>query len=121
MRLIIAGSRDLIIPLEQLDDILYEALKEKIHNITEVVSGVAAGIDTVGERWAECRPDYIKIKQFPADWDTHGPSAGPIRNKQMAQYADAAVVIMKKGGSKGSKNMIDHMKRLKKPVYVVEV
>ena len=119
MKLIIAGSRDLELTLTQLDDIL-EELKVPTEQVTEVVSGKARGIDTLGELWAECRPDPLAIKEFPADWDTHGKSAGVIRNKQMAIYADAAVIIMKRGGSPGSKNMKDHMHRLKKPVYTYE-
>lgn len=120
MKLIIAGSRDLELTLTQLDDIL-EELKVPTELVTEVVSGAAAGIDSLGELWAECRPDPLPIKRFEADWNGLGKAAGPVRNKQMAVYADAAVVIMKKGGSPGSKNMKDHMHRLKKPVYTYEV
>lgn len=120
MKLIIAGSRDLELTLEAFDDIIYNCGID-ISAITEVVSGGAAGIDTIGEHWAECRPDPLDITVFQADWDTHGVAAGPIRNKEMAKYADAALVIMKKGGSKGSKNMIDHMHRMKKPVTVIEL
>lgn len=120
MKLIIAGSRDLQLTLTQLDDIL-EKLNVPIKQITEVVSGVAKGIDSLGECWAECRPDPLSIKQFPADWSTHGRAAGPIRNKQMAEYADMAVVIMRKGGSRGSQNMIQTMINLNKPVYIYEM
>lgn len=120
MRLIIAGSRDLVITLTELDDIM-ESLKIPIGQVTEVVSGGATGIDTVGENWAECRPDPLFIKLFLPDWDQYGKSAGPIRNKAMAQYADAALIITKKGWTPGSKNMHDTMRRMKKPVYVFEL
>lgn len=120
MKLIIAGSRDLELTLTHLDDIMTE-LKVPIETVTEVVSGGASGIDTLGELWAECRPDPLKMVRFEADWNTHGKAAGPMRNKQMAIYADMALVIMKKGGSPGSKNMKDHMHRMKKPVFVYEV
>lgn len=120
MKLIIAGSRDLQLTLTQLDDIMTE-LKVPTELVTEVVSGGASGIDAIGELWAECRPDPLKMIRFEADWDTHGKAAGPIRNKQMGLYADAALIITKKGWTPGSKNMHDIMRRLKKKVWVKEV
>jgi hypothetical protein len=93
-----------------------EELKVPVEQITEIVSGAARGIDSLGERWAEYRPDPIPVKQFPADWDTHGKAAGPIRNRAMADYADALLVVWD-GKSRGTKNMLDHVYRLKKPVY----
>ena len=55
---------------------------------------------------------------FPADWDKHGRAAGPIRNKQMADYADVLIAVWD-GKSRGTKNMIDEMNKLMKPVYIV--
>ena len=49
-----------------------------------VVSGCARGADQLGERWANSRG--LEIVRFPADWDRHGNSAGPIRNQMMADY-----------------------------------
>lgn len=56
--------------------------------------------------------------EFPADWDTYGKAAGPIRNQQMASYADALLLIWD-GKSKGSMNMKNNMLRLNKPVYEI--
>lgn len=81
--------------------------------ITEVVCGMAKGVDTHGMYWAKDKG--IPWKEFPADWDRYGKAAGPIRNKQMAEYADAAIVIHL--NTKGSRNMISQMEKLKKPVY----
>lgn len=112
MKVIIAGSRDIedinIVPKAM--DRFYGV------NITEVVSGKASGIDTLGEIWAEAND--IPVKSFPANWKKYGKAAGPLRNKEMAEYADAAVVIH--NGSKGSLNMISEMKKLGKPVYEVK-
>jgi predicted Rossmann fold nucleotide-binding protein DprA/Smf involved in DNA uptake len=120
MKLIIAGSRDIDLLLEELDDIL-EELGVPLEEVTELVSGGAAGIDSLGEHWAECRPDHLKVTRFMPDWDAYGRAAGPIRNKLMAEYADIAVIIMKKGGSRGSLNMTSQMMNLNKKVYVKEV
>lgn len=115
MKLIIAGSRTLTIRYKNMLDIID---LHYIHptDIDEVVSGGAPGIDFSGEIFAE---GYgISLKQFPADWETHGKAAGPIRNKQMAEYADALLLIWD-GESRGSKNMKETMLELGKPVYEV--
>lgn len=113
MKVIIAGSRDIVYYSPQLTC----AVIESGFDITEVVSGCAKGIDTLGEEWAF--GGDIPVSRFPADWNKHGKAAGPIRNRQMAEYADAAIVIH--NGSKGSLNMIQTMKKLGKPVYEVNL
>ncbi len=99
MKVIIAGSRS-------WDN--YKRLKEELdafpHPITEVVSGKCpTGADIMGELWAQEKG--IPVKAFPADWSAHGKTAGPIRNRQMAKYADALVLFWN-GTSKGSANML---------------
>jgi len=118
MKLIIAGSRNF--DHKVVDDDLIENLLRgfKIQSqISEVVSGNCQGIDSAGELWAANWQD-IPIKDFPADWDKHGKSAGPKRNKQMAEYGDALLLIWD-GRSKGSFNMKSEMMKLGKPVYEV--
>ena len=60
----------------------------------------------------------IHFALFDADWETHGKAAGPIRNAQMAKYADALLLIWD-WKSKGSANMKQEMFKLNKPVYEV--
>lgn len=50
--------------------------------------------------------DIDKLKIFPADWDKYGRRAGPIRNREMAEYADALLAYWD-GKSRGTKNMIE--------------
>ena len=98
MKLIIAGARDY-----QLTDDDFAKLN-MIENVTEVVSGTCRGVDQCGEFWAETH--NIPIKRFPADWKTFGRAAGPIRNKQMAEYADAVVLFHPdKNNSRGTASM----------------
>lgn len=103
MRVIIAGSRTVT---------NYEALLSAIRDsgfvISEVVSGGAAGADALGERWA--LENSVPLRKFPADWATHGRAAGPIRNTEMAQYADALIAIWD-GASRGTANMISTANR----------
>ncbi len=115
MKTIIAGCRG-------FND--YNLLKEKVdyyrkdHVISEVVSGTARGADYLGEEYAN--ENGIPIKSFPADWDNYGKAAGPIRNRQMAEYADVLIAVWD-GKSKGTNNMIIEMNKLMKPVFLIWV
>ncbi len=110
MKVIIAGSRN-------IDDysLVVRTIKNSGYDITEVVSGTAVGPDRLGEQWA--RANNIPIKEMPADWMRHGNSAGPQRNRAMAEYADAAIIIWD-GQSKGTRNMIENMIRRQKPYHI---
>ncbi len=120
MRTIIAGSRHLVVKAWFIQDMMehFNILKKT----DVVVSGGAEGIDKCGEFFAidmkSMDGTEIDVKVFPAEWDKHGKSAGPIRNKQMAEYADMLLLIWD-GESKGSANMKLEMKKLGKPVYEV--
>lgn len=80
------------------------------------MSGGARGMDLAGESFAECYG--YKIYKFPANWDKFGRKAGHLRNKQMAEFADALLLIWD-GYSKGSKNMKSQMVKLNKPIFEV--
>jgi hypothetical protein len=102
MKTIIAGGRDVTEYFH-----LEEALESYRNDITEVVSGGASGADALGERYA--RGSKLPIKRFPADW-SQGKAAGPIRNRQMAEYAEALIAIWD-GKSRGTANMIEEAKK----------
>ncbi len=84
---------------------------------TEIVSGGARGVDALGERYAQERG--IPLTRFPANWDEHGRAAGPIRNAEMATYADVLVAFS--SGGRGTENMIAQMATAGKPRHVVKV
>lgn len=96
MKTIIAGGRDF------KDIILFMECIEN-HTITEVVCGKAKGADSLGEDWAI--ENGIPVDEYPADWARYGRGAGPVRNKQMADNADALIAFWD-GYSKGTWNMI---------------
>jgi hypothetical protein len=81
------------------------------HKATEIVSGTAKGADHFGELVAEKLK--LPVKKFVPDWMKHGKSAGMYRNKEMALYANAAILF--KGG-KGTSNMRSEMLNLGKPI-----
>ncbi len=112
MKLIIAGSRTLDkLTVSELEFIISSF---NIKDITEIVSGHAKGIDQLGEQWAV--KNNIPVKIFKPDWSLGGRAAGHIRNRQMGDYADIALVVY--NGSNGSQGMIDYMNKLKKPCFV---
>ena len=110
MRVIIAGSRG-ITDYKQVE----AAYLSSNIPITEIVSGGARGVDALGEQVA--KNFGIPIKVFPADWDKHGKRAGPLRNIQMAEYADGLIAIWD-GKSKGTKHMIDQANKQGLVVYI---
>lgn len=75
----------------------------------------AAGADLHGEDWARRRG--ITVTRFPADWQTYGRAAGPIRNRQMADYATHAVVVWN-GVSRGSASMVQIARERRLPLSV---
>ena len=112
MKLIIAGSRT----LEPNVGLIEMLIRHFGIWPEEVVSGTAAGMDQAGERWA-CGRVKVNIRRFPADW-SKGRGAGFVRNAEMAEYADALLLIWD-GESKGSAHMKAEMERRKKDVYEV--
>ena len=86
--------------------------------ITEVVSGGSGNVDLLGEKWGlACK---LPVSRFTAAWGAYGASAGPRRNRQMAEYADALIAIWD-GKSKGTLNMIKEATKRELSVYVIQI
>lgn len=96
-RVIIAGGRDFT-DYNAVDEVM-----TRVHWPTRILSGGAKGADAEGERWAKMWG--VPCDVYPAEWDTHGKAAGPIRNAEMADNADVLVAFWD-GRSSGTKNMI---------------
>ena len=125
LKCVIAGSRSL--GLKKVDEKLIQMTLDEClfvedmftkcewsSRILEIVSGVARGIDNLGEQLADKLG--LKLTKFHANW-TIGERAGYIRNNDMAKYCDMAMIYWD-GISSGSKDMIDQMKKLNKPCLV---
>ena len=104
MKTISAGSRTI------LD---YQAVCSAValsgFNITEVISGGAPGVDTLGEQWAA--EHGVPVHRMPARWDLHGKSAGFKRNYEMALYVAkpwpaGGLIAVWDGVSRGTFHMI---------------
>lgn len=112
MKTIIAGSRYITSAA-----VVYQVIEQSGFEITEVVSGCALGVDTIGELYAH--DNGIPVRSYPADWATHGKAAGPIRNKEMAANAEQLIAIWDGNmlGS-GTKNMIEEAFKKSLRIYV---
>ena len=114
-RVVIAGCRDYnnYNEARQYIDFCLSNIRKE-HDII-IISGGACGADALGERYA--KENEFEIERYPADWETYGKSAGPRRNKQMAEVSDFVICFwdMK---SKGTKSMIECAKICNKPIKI---
>lgn len=115
MRTIIAGSRTITDSSK-----LIEAIEQSHFEITKVLCGGAHGVDRLGELYA--LDHDIPIQYFLANWEEYGKAAGPIRNTEMAENADALILIWD-GASRGSADMLKKAtaKGLKVFVHIVQL
>ena len=98
MIVIIAGSRDLFVPVSVIE----EAVAASNFEVHEIVSGGARGIDSCGELYA--MEKNIKLTRFPIqdfewrEWEARGKTGanpGHARNEKMARYGEALIVVWK--------------------------
>lgn len=108
-RVIIAGTRDFN-DYNLLKSSCDYMLSKKVESGEEIViiSGGASGADALGEQYAKERG--YKILRYPAQWKKYGRQAGPMRNREMADNADALIAYWD-GESRGTKNMIEEAKK----------
>lgn len=109
MKLAIIGSRK--ITQFQIDSYIPDG-------VTEIVSGGAAGIDSLARDLAK-RKD-IRLTEFKPDYRRYKKGAPLMRNRLIADYADAALVFWD-GRSKGTKYTRDLFLKMNKKVRVVLV
>ena len=113
MKTIVAGSREGI-----PTDAVMEAIDSCPWPISEIVQGGARGVDSVAADYA--RRTGQPFRTFPADWNAHGKAAGPIRNRQMLEYADALIAVWD-GKSRGTAHMIGIARARSVPIHEVIV
>ena len=133
IKIIIAGPRDFnnqSFVFSALDMVFSKLTKNQreynnhleIKNLEsiEIVEGGATGIDALAKSYAISKS--IKYKEFPADWNKHGRAAGPIRNKQMAEYSDILIAFRYVDNpSRGTENMIKQAKENSLKVITVNI
>lgn len=122
LRILICGGRN-------YDDRTYfyhfmDRVIEKIRGTGEsqkrdvvIIHGAARGADSLADDYG--RERGLRVIRYPADWENHGRSAGPIRNKLMLTGGDPHVIVAFKGG-RGTADMIRQGKKAGVPVYEVK-
>lgn len=98
MKIIIAGGR-YYEPCIAHNNAIWKLKNDGII-FDEIVSGCCTGADEYGKYIAELMG--IPVKKFPPDWVKYGKKAGPVRNEQMAKYADGCILLP---GGKGTADM----------------
>lgn len=115
-KLIIAGGRDFndqTLMRERLGEMVKQGI---IDGSVELISGMAKGADLMG--YFIFKENGLTIHEFIPDWDGLGKRAGFVRNAEMGDAADLALIFWD-GQSRGTKHMIEYMEKLGKPVYLV--
>lgn len=111
MKTIIAGSRYTQMPIDKV----YQAIHNCGWCVSEIVSGHGGNVDHAAEYAASTL--NVPLTTFKPNW-TVGRKAGPLRNAQMAAYADALIAIWD-GKSKGTLSMIKEAKKNQLLLYIV--
>ena len=116
---LVVGSRTFR-DYEQLAEVL-DRVAQGYEKIT-IVSGGAQGADALAKRYA--KEKGYGYKEFPAEWDKYGKSAGYKRNEQMheyiAQFDDRKVVAFWDGVSKGTQHSFDLAKKYNNELEVIK-
>lgn len=85
--------------------------------VDTIIHGKATGADHGGAIFGLKR--NLRVIGFAADWERHGNSAGPIRNRQMLieGLPDAVVAFP---GSRGTADMVRRARNAGVPTFIVE-
>ena len=128
--LLVSGTRDVasVTRYSQLNSIL--DMVERLCLIKALFHGDAPGVDKWCAGYFSKIIDRDLIFPFPANWQFHGKSAGPIRNKEMMDFAIMYAETMDlplrylafpAPESKGTRHMISIMNKEKIIGQVVEL
>lgn len=113
VRVIVCGSRTWA-----HEDEVYRVLGEFDRTGLTIIQGGARGADRMAHHWAS--QNEVKCEEYPAEWDKHGRSAGPIRNRAMLDLgADLVIAFRSEGESRGTDDMIRETKRRKIELRVI--
>lgn len=105
MRLLVCGGREyanrdhVFVSLDRI--LARRAVTLVIHGACQDRAGNLKGADRWADEWAAER--WIERLPCPADWDRHGPRAGPLRNAHMLTHSPDGVVAFP--GGRGTAGM----------------
>lgn len=118
-RLLVTGSRDWS-DEKSVDTALEDAWRDLSvggKRLVTLVSGnCPTGADAIAERIWEAHG--FPIERHPADWETHGKAAGPLRNRQMVDLGADLCLAFPLPSSRGTQNCMSLARAAGIPVRV---
>ncbi len=89
-------------------------------DVEAVMQGYARGADEISiSALRTFNYPWTRILDFPADWKTHGNSAGPIRNQRMLESGKPThCIAFDVGGTRGTRDMITRCNKAGVPVFI---
>lgn len=119
LRILVTGSRNWTDRDAIWAAIRAAGLRAEVHpQETTVVHGAAPGADTLAADVA--REFGCDVEAHPADWETHGKAAGPIRNAAMVALGADVCLAFLHGSSRGTRNCMALAEKAGIPVIVTE-
>lgn len=116
MRVLVCGGRDFNNNNLFLETMFHHLPEDEE---IEIISGMARGADQFAVLFAEAYE--FKLHEFPADWETYGKAAGPIRNQQMLDEGHPDLVIaFPTKNSRGTWDMVRRAEKAGVKVIVVK-
>ena len=112
MKLAVVGSRSFQ-DYDWLERCLLETFP--LENIESIISGGAAGADTLAARFAARHA--LPLEVILPDWAKYGRKAGPIRNTEIVRRADTVAAFWD-GRSRGTQDSINKARMSRKMVLV---
>jgi hypothetical protein len=107
-----------------LNTLEVEAVRQVVATLprgTVIIEGEARGADQLAAMMGrERRGERLVIEPYPADWETYGRAAGPVRNRQMLAEGNPEVCVYfhrDLAASKGTADMVKRCKLAGVPVY----
>jgi len=85
---------------------------------TEIISGAASGADSLAAMVAQTLG--FTVREFPADWNRYGRSAGFMRNFEMLNQRPDLVIAFWDGQSRGTAHTIRGARARAIPVEVIQ-
>lgn len=115
LKVMVTGSRDWPFPTLVHEQLIL-ALKEADRPITLIHGDCPTGAD----HFASTYWDLLGLEQirYPADWDSLGLKAGPLRNKTMIESIPQLVLAFQFNNSKGTQHSINLAKQHNVPIRI---
>ena len=97
---------------------LLAGILDSRNDISMIISGAAAGTDTLARRYARSR--NIRFEEFPPDYNNFSEQAKHVRDRMIVQSCDQ-VIAFRDGICEGTEFTVQYAEKLGKPVISIEI